>query len=544
MPAPNIDFSLFYTAAELQRHMASLARWKPEMASLHVIGKSPAGRRILLLEITDPATGPASAKPAFFVHGNIHASEVSGSSSALYLAHYLLAHAQDDDATAALLRGAAFYICPRISVDGAEDALVQGRSVRSRDLPERRKNCIWPEDLDKDGRILQMRLPDPNGEWIAFDSDPSLLLQRLPGDEGGQRYRLTTEGLIHDWDGGPWNNPAGRYLDFNRNWGFNWRPPHQQSGAGRHSFSEPEMRAVADFLFDHTNIFGALGFHTGPAAVLRPPSAGGDSSMEKADLPLFRQLALLGSQITGFPGLAVAEYRSVFHDPSDYHGHFPDFGYKALGLLTFEIELGVLMNSAGCASSDIFKFTPQDLRQAERRLMAWRNAHLEEEVFVDWKPFDHPQLGPVEIGGWLPVGKANICRAQRVETWERARQFIFELARRAPRVEIHGLTAAPLGNGLFKVTCNVANDGFLSTSVTHAGINVQGVEGVIVEVERPPGVEFISGRNYTRLGHMAASSRQEMQWVLRCPARKRAKIDIIARAARAGQAAAAITLAG
>jgi len=417
MPPPTIDFSLFYTAAELQRHLSALARWRPDMATLQVIGKSPAGRRVLLIEINDPKSGPASAKPAFFVHGNIHAAEVSGASSALYLAHHLLAHAGDDEATAALLRNVAFYVCPRISVDGAETVLVQGRSVRSREALERRKNCIWPEDINKDGRILQMRVADPTGEWIAFDSDPSLLLRRLPGDEGGQRYRLVSEGLIHDWDGGPWNNHAGRGFDFNRNWGFNWRPPHQQPGAGRHSFSEPEMRAVADFLFDHPNIFGALGFHTGPNAVLRPPSSGGEASMDKEDLPLFRQLALLGAQITGFPAVPLTDYRSIFHEPPEYFGHFPDFGYKALGLLTFEIELGILMNSAGYATPDILKLTPQDNRQAERRLMAWRNEHLDEEVFVDWKPFEHPQLGPVEIGGWLPAGRANICRASRVDAW-------------------------------------------------------------------------------------------------------------------------------
>jgi len=536
MPGPRIDFSRFFSYAELRRHLQALARWQPKLAALHKIGKSPGGRDVLLLEVNNPKTGPSESKPAYLVQGNVHASEVSGCTSALYLAHYLLTHAEDDEAVATLLERIAFYIVPRVSVEGADVALVEGRGVRSRDTLEKRKNCIWPEDLNGDGRILRMRIPDPNGDQIALDDDPRLLLSRLPGDEGGTRYRVATEGLIHDWDGGPWSGPASTGFDFNRNWGFNWKPPHLQGGAGRHAFSEPEVRAVGDWVFDHPNIFGMLGFHTGPNSVLRPPSTGGDTSIDRGDIATFRELGKLGSDMTGFPIKAIHEYHSVFGQPYELWGHFPDWGYKALGMLTFEIELGILLNSVGFTTDEIFKFMARDRRDAERKQMAWHDAHPEEGAFVEWEPYDHPQLGPVEIGGWTPVGRGNVAPEDRVEVWDRCRQFIFDLAGRAPRLEIRDVTVDKLPGRIFKVGCRVANEGHLSTSVTKYGAGVKDVEGVIVEVERSGKVEFVAGRNYTNIGHLGAPGYRELEWVVRAPAKGRPALTIVARAARAGRA--------
>ena len=534
MPEPRINFAQFYPYAELRRQISALAKWKPELATLHKIGKSPGGRDLLLIEINDPATGRSEDKPAYFVHGNIHASEVSGSASALYLAHYLLDHAEDDPEVRGLLEKVAFYICPRISVDGAEDILVLGRSVRSRATFRHVKNRIWPEDLNGDGRVLRMRVPDPDGPLVALREDPRVLAPRRPEDEGQPRYRLVSEGLIHDWDGGSWQDAECVSYDFNRNWGVNWKPPHEQHGAGRYGFSEPEVRAVGDFVLDHMNIFGILGFHTGPAAVLRPPSTGGDDTINKADLMPYRLLGRLGADITGFPCKAIHEYHNEFGSPMELWGHFPDWGYKALGLFVFEIELGTLRDTVGFGFDRIMKLTDVEKRQAELACMEWHDAHPAEAGFVEWAPFDHPQLGLVEIGGWLPSAQGNRAPEERVDVWDRSRRFIFELAARAPRLVIRDVTTTPLADGLFRVGCHIVNDGLLPTSVTSLGARVADVDGEIVEVERGGEVSFVAGRNYTRLGHLAPGERREMAWVVK--AEGEAPLRIIAHGARCGKA--------
>jgi hypothetical protein len=41
------------------------------------------------------------------------------------------------------------------------------------------------EDVDGDGRILYMRMPDPNGNYKAHPDDPRLMVARDPAEHGG-----------------------------------------------------------------------------------------------------------------------------------------------------------------------------------------------------------------------------------------------------------------------------------------------------------------------------------------------------------------------
>ena len=535
-----IDFEQFYPYEALCAHIRALAEWKPDMAAVRVLGKSPEGREVLLLEITNtpensPVPGRASArdKPIFLVHGNLHAGELSGSTCALYLAYCLLAHAPDDPAVDALLDRVTFHIVPRVSPDGAEEVLVRGHAVRSRETVEKRKNCICPQDLDGDGQIRAMRVPDPQGAWFAPDDEPRLLVPRLPGDASGRRYRLTTEGLIHDWDGGPWEEPAATGFDFNRNWAGTWRPRHEQWGAGRYPFSEAEVRALADHVFDHPNVFGMFGLHNGANAILRPPTASADSELDGADLFAFRRFAALGETITGFPAKAIHEYRNDLAAPIRLYGTFTEWGYRHCGLFAMEIELGNLYNGIGYDTARIFQLSPEDERQRERDVLAWHDAHPDAGVFVDWQPFEHPQLGPVEIGGITPVGLYNVIPEHRLEVWEKTRHFILELARCGPRLEIPQVSVEPLGHHLFRVACRVANEGHLPTHVTALGAGLTHIDGVRVEIESSGALEFIANRSRTELGHLRASEYRELDWVLRAPAAT--VITIVAHAPRAGR---------
>ena len=93
------------------------------------------------LTVTNTATGPAHEKPAFWVDGNIHSTEVAASAAALYFLNTLVTqYGVDDDVTRAL-DTRAFYINPRVNPDGAEWALAERpKWVRSstRAVPVRR----------------------------------------------------------------------------------------------------------------------------------------------------------------------------------------------------------------------------------------------------------------------------------------------------------------------------------------------------------------------------------------------------------------------
>jgi murein tripeptide amidase MpaA len=82
---PQIRFDTYYRYKELSSILQSYAQEFPNLVRLESIGKSYEGRDILVATLTNFETGEAEHKPAFWVDGNIHASEVSPSSACLYL---------------------------------------------------------------------------------------------------------------------------------------------------------------------------------------------------------------------------------------------------------------------------------------------------------------------------------------------------------------------------------------------------------------------------------------------------------------------------
>ena len=84
------NFDAYLRYGELTRTLHALAEDHPGFCKVESIGRSYEGREIWLAELTNLKTGPAETKPAFWVDGNTHAGEVTGSMAALYLIEHLL----------------------------------------------------------------------------------------------------------------------------------------------------------------------------------------------------------------------------------------------------------------------------------------------------------------------------------------------------------------------------------------------------------------------------------------------------------------------
>ncbi len=145
-------------------------------------------------------------------------------------------------------------------------------STRPYPFDEEEIEGLIVEDIDGDGRILQMRIEDPNGLWKAHPQEPQLMVRRDPTEVGGTYYRIVPEGRYEDYDGFTLQGQArrGSGLDLNRNFPASWRQEFEQLGAGPYPTSEPEMRAVVDFIVRHPNITGGTSFHTWSGVLLRP----------------------------------------------------------------------------------------------------------------------------------------------------------------------------------------------------------------------------------------------------------------------------------
>src|SRR5678816_981113 len=116
---PNVRFDKFYRYNELTRLLKAYEKEYPDLIRLESIGKSHEGRDVWLLTMTNFKSGNDVEKPAFWVDGNIHASEVTASAAALYLIHSLVTKYKTDPNVTRALDTRAFYIVPRVNPDVA-----------------------------------------------------------------------------------------------------------------------------------------------------------------------------------------------------------------------------------------------------------------------------------------------------------------------------------------------------------------------------------------------------------------------------------------
>jgi Zinc carboxypeptidase len=100
---PETRFNKFYRYNEFTRLLKAYAKEYPNLIQLQSIGKSYEGREVWLVTATNFKTGSDADKPALWVDANLHASEVTGSTAALYLIHSLMTrYKKDENVTRAL----------------------------------------------------------------------------------------------------------------------------------------------------------------------------------------------------------------------------------------------------------------------------------------------------------------------------------------------------------------------------------------------------------------------------------------------------------
>lgn len=537
MSIPEVRYDRFYDHADLTALCAGLAAARPELVSVDRLTVTPECRDLVLLTITDPG-GAAAEKPGYLVHANIHAHELATTTAALHLARALVAGRGHDETVTDLLQRVTFYIIPRLNPDNAEWALKTNGSVRSRSYPQIEPNGLTQSDIDGDGRILWMRWPDPEGEYALHPADPRLLVRRRAEDPPPY-YRLVPEAEVHDPDGRP-VFLAERRVDWNRQWPANWRPEHQQGGAGDFPFSEPEMHAVGRFVVDHPNLFGMLGFHTGGNAVLRLSATRDDAELDRSDVELMREVGQKGAELTGFPLLSVREYCNSYATDARLWGHFTDWTYDHLGTLSFEIELGNLYNSAGITTDRYREVTARERELFEHDALAWSEANGY-DAFVEWRPFEHPQLGPIELGGWLRYMLANPALGDLPRICDGCTAFILHHAGLAPRLELRcDLTA--VGGDVHRLRVEVINRGALPTHITRQATSLRGVKGVRASIDTGR-AELLSRSATVDLGHLAAlTGKKEVEWFVAGP--PEAELTVTAASPRAGMAQATVSLGG
>ncbi len=557
-----LDFGEYFLYADLTHHLHGLAEAYPQFAALESIGTSWRGRDVWCMTLTNTATGAHDTKPAFYVDAHIHAEEVATSHTALYTIWYLLTNYGSDPQVTWLLDHTTFYIIPRVNPDGAEISLTTAHHWcgNGRCLPgEEQTNGLCQQDINGDGLIVQMRIEDPAGEWKVSKSDPRLMIQRQPGEVGeGPYYRLYREGVIRgDWDGTTIDIMRPRDGNMNRNYPAGWRPEFRQYGAGDYALSEPEALATAQFILAHPNTAGMQCYHTHGGLHLRPSLVEPDSTLPGADLALYKRIGAMGTEITGYPVISV--YEEFTPEPDQPRvGSLMQWSYDEMGIITFSTELWNPELAAGIADPAKYQIRARS-EEDELKLLRYNDEHLSGKGFVNWTAFDHPQLGPLEIGGWTHMFTFRNPPPASYAVTDAARQFLkdtihnnclFTLrhAACAPLLRVEEVKAEALGADLYKVSAVIGNAGFLPTHMTQRALAHQTAAPAEASLIVGDGVELLMGAPKQIIGHLAGrdertatwspwmrewhTPKKRVEWLVRAP--QGSVITITAQAQRAG----------
>ena len=482
----SLPYDHYYRYQEIADLLHGYEKDHPELFQLSVIGRTPQGRDILACTITNTATGKPEDKPAYYMEANIHAGEVTGSMVAIYFLDTLMSNLEDSRIQQILDRY-TLYVVPRLSCDGSEHYLTTADYVRSAPRPyptEKRQSGLHKGDIDGDGVARLMRVPSPYGVWKISPKDPRLMVRRRPDETDGEFYNVYPEGIIENYDGLHVTMAPSEFgNDFNRNYPIGWQDESQQAGAGAHPLSNPETQANAAFLLAHPNVCCVVDMHTAGGQILYTPGYKSAKDAIPQDMALYRALGKMGTEENGFPLLNIYDEYMPASAPQTCGG-FDDFCHFLLGVPAFTIECWDLARRAGVEEH----YPPKEnLSQEEEEEIAvkylrWMDENLSpEEGFLPWKPFQHPQLGPVEIGGanYKQVSQNPPIKFLEQEL-EKHTRFILRLIPTLPRVCFDRVHTQEVGTGLYLVEVTLGNRGFMPTYVFREGLKYKTLKELTV----------------------------------------------------------------
>ncbi len=263
--------SQFHDYTEIVAELRKIASDHPNITQLTSIGKSVEGRDIWKIRISGDLKN-ASALPAAIFMGGHHAREHVSIEMPLFLARHLVEkHAAGDAEVTRLLSGRDVHIIPVVNPDGAEHDVSTGSYQYWRKNRGRNENGSFGTDLNRNYSYL----------W----------------------------GM-----GGSSQNPdAETYM-------------------GTAPFSEPETRAIRDFVDAQTNATMLLSFHTFSELILYPWGGTDDPVADERDRSVFVTMAKTMAKWNNYAPMQSSELYIATGDTADW-------AYATHNIFAFTFEL-------------------------------------------------------------------------------------------------------------------------------------------------------------------------------------------------------------
>lgn len=467
-----IDFNRWHDVDELYYDMGRLEKAFPKFLKLESVGKSHNGQDIMCMTINNPETGPEQSKAAMYIDANIHGNEIQGGEICLYTIWYLMENYGRIDKITRLVDERVFYIFPTVNPDGHKYFMEgDGGGSRTGHVPVDDDNDglydeDGPNDLNGNGVIEQIRMYVPGEGNMRISTRDKRMMEPVGFGETGDYIILGSEGIDDDGDGMINEDGPGSY-DPNRNWAIDWQPDYVQGGAMDYPFQLPEADAINRFLMSHPNIAGVQAYHNSGGMILRGPGAEALGEYPPSDVRFYDELGKNGERMLPF-----YRYIVIWSGLYTVHGGFIDWTSDGLGMISFSNELW----------SGRQYFTSPELQEQRNDADSpisgqagdlFFDDYLEfGDQYVDWKEFDHPDYGKVEMGGrWKKTRGRVPPRFMNEELCHRNMAFTLYQADEMPMMKMGEHKVEKIGNGVYKVWVEFSNPKVAPTITAKAAQN-------------------------------------------------------------------------
>jgi len=495
--------------AQVSQRINALSKSYPALVRVKSLTKTFGGKDIWMLTI---GSGQTEQKPAIAIVGGVEGSHLLGTELALGFAEKLL-NASSQDSIKALLVKNTFYVFPNMSPDATEQYFSQvryARSANARPTDDDRDGKINEdpfEDLNKDGKISWIRVEDATGKYRSNPEDLRSMILADPGKGETGKYLLYSEGLDNDKDGN-FNEDGEGGVHFNKNMSYAY--PNFVPGSGEHMVSENENRALLDNLFEMFNIHSVITF--GPYNNLSAPVSFNAPAIAKrvisgyyeADAKTNAQVSDLYNKITGLKDAPKS---------SPAGGDFAQWAYFHYGRNSFSTPGWWVPK----AKADTAK-KEKDLKIEDQvsNYLRWAKSEKIEGNFTEWQKIDHPDFPGknVELGGIDPFVLINPPYKLVEGLVKKHHDFIIELSKKSPAIDLINIKKEKLGDGLTRVTATIINNGALATQ-TRVGERSYWVKKISVKLIPSVNQSIISGRKNQMIDAIEGKGNITLTWLIK-----------------------------
>jgi len=543
----------YYSHKTLGERLAWLGEQDPNLIRIRELAESREKCKVWLVDVGIGAEQDRNTRPAMLVVAGIEGNDLIGPFTAVAWVEALLKQYREEPAKARFLKTTTIYVVPCLNPDAAERFFIEPRiELSSNGTPfdddhDGLTDEDGDDDLNGDGLITMMRIEDKEGQYTLDPNDHRLLLKADPVKGDTPAWRLLPEGIDSDHDK-RWNEDGPGGANFNRNFPYAYK--YFDAEAGIHPVSENETRALADFAVAHPNIgivltYGAAdNLRKTPKAAASPSRAKPMEAVDEKDVGYHEALGKIYRAKLGLD--KELEYTS---EP----GTFSDWMYFHRGRLSlaarpWDAALAVALSKAQKAKDkkpkDAKATEPNDpnatktdeqtakkegdkRNKDEREQLKWFDEHAP-DAFVAWQVIEHPDFPGrrVEVGGYRPFARTNPPVAMLADLAAKHGDFLTELSRRLPRIEVARTECRLLADSLYEIEILVINTGFLPTSLAH-GETTREVYPTRVVLDLEPQC-FLAGAKTTVLPPIAGNGgTAKTRYTIRVPDRKEVRFQVI-----------------